>query len=273
MSLAKSSKKRKEALDELPTTLDDFYFGMVNGIPEEYNEMARKALIWLSYSARPLTLREISEAVLIQPESPYLDLEERFDDDDDILSIFPAGLVKIVRLSDDPTTDDIIAERVREHHGLDPEALHTSAFVDQNGQQRKRKHPSPLVQFAHYSVKEYLVSQRSPERYRVREQPSHPLLAEACFAYLLFAGHREKPEPLKQEIFEKFPLLRYVCGSWTQHMDNLVDGSTERIKEMAIELFRNSTDALSILVLFVNDTGPYFSSSFERAGTNHNQAG
>lgn len=59
----------KEALKALPATLDETYIRMLCGIKEMYYKEAMTLLRWLAYSSRPLTLEELSEAAIIDPDS------------------------------------------------------------------------------------------------------------------------------------------------------------------------------------------------------------
>lgn len=61
-------------LKNLPDTLDETYERMLNGIDEEYKADAFKALMWLAFSRRPLTLREMEEVCIVEPKStPFVD--------------------------------------------------------------------------------------------------------------------------------------------------------------------------------------------------------
>jgi hypothetical protein len=86
-----------------------------------------------------------------------------------------------------------------------------------------------MVQFAHFSVKEYLTSVRiskSPtSSYHMDEVLAQNYLAQVCFAYLIYVGAR-KPE-FTTKIFKDFPLLHYAANCWQYHM--------QLLEEMAME--------------------------------------
>jgi hypothetical protein len=121
----------RKALRDLPKTLDDTYARLFLEIDDGYREEARVALLWLAFSDRPLLLTELAEAIVINPRSdrPF-DPEDRFPDPESVLEIF-SSLVSI--LPNDPQGAVIGRGRVT---------------------------------LAHFSVKEYLVSDR------IREGPA-----------------------------------------------------------------------------------------------------
>lgn len=55
----------EKALNNLPVGLDATYSRMLNNIPHSVSEAALVLLRWLTYSLRPLTLSELSEARII----------------------------------------------------------------------------------------------------------------------------------------------------------------------------------------------------------------
>jgi hypothetical protein len=61
----------REALKNLPKTLDDTYSRVLMSIEEVYRDDAKHALMWLAFSERPLQLKELAEAMIINPHAPF----------------------------------------------------------------------------------------------------------------------------------------------------------------------------------------------------------
>jgi predicted transcriptional regulator len=78
LSTLRSRAKRREAIQVLPKTLDDFYHRLLEDIDDNNRDILKKALIWLLLSARPLTVAELAEAVIVSPTRPFFDPDERF---------------------------------------------------------------------------------------------------------------------------------------------------------------------------------------------------
>jgi len=85
------------------------------------------------------------------------------------------------------------------------------AIVDVDG--------SPVIQFSHFSVKEFLISARLAEssdtilrRYHITLTRSHTLAAAACLGMLL---HLDKN--ITRVDLEKFPLAKYAAEHWVDH--------------------------------------------------------
>ena len=77
---------------------------------------------------------------------------------------------------------------------------------------------SRIVQFSHYSVKEYLMSERLGESnseatyYHIQLEPAHTILAQACLGVLLQLGHG-----VDHDSIQDFPLARYAAQYWVKH--------------------------------------------------------
>ena len=90
------------------------------------------------------------------------------------------------------------------------------AIVDDNTylyiSQRCRRQ---VVQFSHFSVKEFLLSNRltsSISRYRIHPAPAHTILTQACIGFLLHLD-----EDIDEESVKRFPLADYAARNWVEH--------------------------------------------------------
>jgi ankyrin repeat protein len=77
---------------------------------------------------------------------------------------------------------------------------------------------SPVIQFSHFSVKEYLTSSRIAEgcvsRYYIPLEPAHLLVTRACLSFLL-----QLDEHVTKTSIEEFPLARYAGRYWADHAE------------------------------------------------------
>ena len=77
---------------------------------------------------------------------------------------------------------------------------------------------SRIVQFAHFSVKEYLVSSRLAEssrdvsQYHILPEPAHTILAKACLGVLL-----QLDDDVDRDKIKNFPLAFYAAEHWVRH--------------------------------------------------------
>jgi hypothetical protein len=95
-----------------------------------------------------------------------------------------------------------------------------------------------IVQFSHFSVKEYLTSDRlrSSEvgnvcQYHVRLDSSHTILTRACLATLF-----QLDENVDKDRLEPFPLALYAAENWVNHAK--YEGVSSRVQDV-MELFFN----------------------------------
>lgn len=84
----------RQALKTLPETLSASYSGILSRIPLTDWAIARDALLWLSFSAQPLTLEELNEAVILEDGQTTIDDESRLHQQDAVLEIC-RGLIEL----------------------------------------------------------------------------------------------------------------------------------------------------------------------------------
>ena len=197
----------REALSSLPGTLEDTYARILSNIPEKRSQQALKILQWLVYSARPLRIKEVAEVIIVDIKGdPQVDILKRLLEPQDILKI-------------------------------------CSSLVTTTMEETKSPHGT--VRLSHFSVKEYLVSERiqtGPDRarpYSIREIHANVFIAEVCLAYLL---QFDKPNSLTLQTIEEFPLAGYAARYWTEHA-RLAGKDTSAIHLLIMELFLIKKDA------------------------------
>ena len=104
-----------------------------------------------------------------------------------------------------------------------------------------RDSKNPIVRLAHFSVKEYLVSERirtqESQKFWSPEAQSHELIAATCLAYLLHFADRDGSFLYHDK---KYPLLNYACWNWTIHARN-ADSHQGILKELILEFLRRSS--------------------------------
>ena len=195
----------------MPETLDRTYDQILGKVKAEDYQFAAKFLRWLTYSVRPLRLEEIAEVIAIDSNSdPHFDLGKRFEDPSDILEIC-SSLVSV---------EDVEIQR---HHqnkvDIDTDANEDAdSYYDSwsdTGRYRKAE-----IRLAHFSVKEYLVSDRIQHgpafAYSLKEEFSNESIAADCLAYLL---HLIEPDNCRSELtIVEYPLARYAARYWIDHI-------------------------------------------------------
>lgn len=120
------SKEIRNTLLSLPKDLDSTYERILTNIDPSLTNEAMSVLQWLACASRPLFLEELAEARIIRPgDSDPFDEDQRISPLD-ILEVLP-GLTKV-----DPAPDPSTVIKPRRH----------------------------TISLAHFSVKEYLFSER-----------------------------------------------------------------------------------------------------------------
>jgi len=114
---------------------------------------------------------------------------------------------------------------------------------------------SPVVQFAHFSVKEYLTSARLAEtkdtisRFRVSMTAAHTIVAQACLGMLLHLDENITKDRLKE-----FPLAEYAAEHLVAHAQ--FEKVSSEVQDGMKRLFDPGKSHLSVWV-WINDPEPY----------------
>jgi ankyrin repeat protein len=167
-------------LDGLPESLDETYERTLLGIEKEKQEYAHRLFQCLSVAVRPLRVDELAEMLAI-----------RFDDAQSPLYCTDWQL---------EDAQDLVLSACSS----------LIAVVDVDG--------SPVVQFSHFSVKEFLTSDRLSNstkgvaHYHVHPYSAHTTLSQASLCVLLHLGDR-----VDKNSINKFPFAQYAAQHWVDH--------------------------------------------------------
>ena len=123
---------------------------------------------------------------------------------------------------------------------------------------------SRVVQFAHFTVKEFLTSSRFAEkhhsisrRYHISMSPAHTFVAQACLGMIL---HLDKN--VTSRSMTEFPLAQYAAWHWFEHAR--FEGVSQDAVEGMKQLFDRTKPHLSIW-LWIHDPTIHFWKRRERA--------
>ena len=195
----------RQYLNELPETLDETYERILKGINKAQKDNAHRLLQCLTVAVRPLLVEELAELLA-------------FD-----FQVTTSG--GIPTLKEDWRWDD-------HEEAVLSTCSSLITIIPRYG--------TRVVQFSHFSVKEYLTSSRlaqSPHgdvsRFRIDLEPAHTIMAQACLAILLRLDEHAGKMDAKMS-----PLLKYAAEHWVDHaqfgkvsscvrsgMDDLFDSS------------------------------------------------
>ena len=182
-------------LDELPESLDETYERVLREIKKPNRDHARRLLQCLVVAIRPLRVEELAEVLAID-----------FDDRE-----------SIPKLNASWRWED-------QERALLTSCSSLITIVD-TGHSR-------VVQFSHFSVKEYLTSERlasssqDVSRYHISLKAAHTILAQACVSVLLQLDDHGEQDDVKI----KAPLAVYGAKYWVRHAQ--FEDVASRIKGM-----------------------------------------
>jgi len=199
-------------MEELPDSLDETYERMLREIRKPNQGHARRMLQCLVAAVRPLRVAELAEVLAIDfnaEGTQKLNPDWRWEDHEEAVMSTCSNLVMIVDNKDKSEDED---ERKNEDESKDKDE-------SEDGNKDKTE-DSRIVQFSHFSVKEFLMSDRLAEssrevtnsQYHIRLGPAHAILAQACLGVLLRLDNRINRDNIKE-----FPLARYAAQHWVDH--------------------------------------------------------
>jgi ankyrin repeat protein len=190
----------RKTLNELPTTLDETYERTLEGIPKEKMQYAHRLFQCLVAAIRPLRVEELGE-------------------------VFAIGF-----------DQDAVANLMEGWRPENPEEAILSAcstlvaIIDDN-------QGSKIVQFSHFSVKEFLTSDRlrtsevrNIRDYHIPLNAAHTILARACLTVLL-----QLDEDIDKERLATFSLVLYAAQHWFVHFK--YEGVAPLVQDAMEQLF------------------------------------
>ena len=184
----------RRTLDELPESLDETYERVLKEIKKPNREHARRVLQCLVAAIRPLRVEELAEVLAVNFDDedgmPKLNPNWRWKDEEQALLSSCSSLIAIVEADVESDVESGIAPNL-----------------------------SRIVQFSHFSVKEFLTSNRLASsggdisRYHIVLEPAHTILAQACMSVLLQLDDRVEEGDTRNSS----PLARYAAEHWVAH--------------------------------------------------------
>ncbi|ORY14382.1 hypothetical protein BCR34DRAFT_231296 [Clohesyomyces aquaticus] len=217
----------RNALATLPPTLDQTYDRILSAISKEDSEYALRILRWLTFSARPLSIDEVAEVVAIDAKrDPAFDRDEVLEDPLEVLNICSSLVTMAV-----------------------------------DNKYRNRESPRQIVTLAHYSVKEYLVSDRiwtgKAAKYGMRGDVCHDAIAAGSLGYLL---QFQQPQ-LKPDFLRSFNLARYSAEFWSSHAQKR-GNLTKETTQIAVRLCSRESFAYINWIRLWNPDKPWDTPDF-----------
>jgi ankyrin repeat protein len=215
-------------LEELPETLDETYERILRDINKANRAHAHRLLQCLTVAVRPLRVAELAEVLAVD--------------------FGTAACGRTSKLNTDWRWED-------QQHAVLFTCSSLISVVDEDGSQ--------VVQFSHFSVKEFLTSPRlasssaDVSRFHILLQPAHTILGWACLSVLL----RLDEHVDGYNVEDSFPLARYAAEHWVNHAR--FENVSSHIREEMEYLFDPDKPYFAVwLQVYDIDTKPPYSSPF-----------
>ena len=212
----------RSILEELPDSLDETYERILREIKKPNRGHAHQLLQCLVAAVRPLRVEELAEVLA-----------------------FDFSAEGIPKLN--------LGWRWEDQEEAVMSACSSLVIIVKNGDSR-------IVQFSHFSVKEFLTARRLAEpirdvsHYHIRLEAAHTVLAHACLGVLLRLDDHVDRDKIKN-----FPLARYAAQYWPTHAR--FENASSRIKDGMACLFDADKPHFATWLWVYNEDRPYRSMS------------
>ena len=208
----------------MPRTLEETYERILLNINEEYCSDAIKVLQWLAFSARPVTLVEVAEALAVDftDTIPRFDPDQRMPDPQDILFICSSLVSTSSQIAS-------ISRTVYATNGGD---------ADDQGEFTLE---TEELRLAHFSVKEYLIGvhiqNSTVSQYGFNGKIANRHIAQTCLAYLF---QFDKMDSFQLQPPTYFPLAHYGAEFWMTHCKSQSEDTQipDTVEQMIVHLFQ-----------------------------------
>ena len=215
----------RRTLKELPESLDETYERILKEIKKPNRAHAQRVLQCLVIAIRPLRVAELAEVLAVD-----------FEDGEGIPSLKPDWRWEEEELALLSACSSLIA-------------------IVQAGDSR-------VVQFSHFSVKEFLISSRlatssrEVSNYHIELEPAHTVLGQACLGILL-----QIQDGVEGCTFKDHPLAGYAAKYWMTHAQ--FGEVSSRLRKGMEYLFDVNKSHFKIwLTLCDIDTSPKYGETF-----------
>ncbi|KAF8855910.1 hypothetical protein BDZ45DRAFT_692164 [Acephala macrosclerotiorum] len=207
----------EKALLNLPVGLEETYNrALINWNADSF-EWGRtiRALNWLAFSFEPLTLSQLAEAMIIDPrDDPPFDKEGRLHRPENLLHLL-TGLVTVDDDEEEEEEEDQTKDSSNSIRLASAPSVLDEDYQDEDGSSAETSDGSAadgvptqdnrIVRFAHFSVKEYLISDRIEAVFPHISKPVLPTALEtgSLWTYQLSSiaqwrctFHSKNPKPM-----------------------------------------------------------------------------
>lgn len=217
----------RKSLATLPQTLDETYDRILTAISEQDREFAIRILQWLTFSARPMLVEEIAEVVADVARDPAFDRDEVLEDPLEALNICSSLIM-----------------------------------ITTNKAEGRTKSAQRIIALAHYSVQEYLVSDRikrgPAKRYNMHAAQCHGMMVDSCLKYLLQLQH-----PFSIKFIRTSVLAVYTAKFWSSHLRQTGE-DMERLSQSAMGLLSTENPAYLTWIQLYDPESPRAQSDLNR---------
>lgn len=196
----------RDALKDLPEDLDATYNRILSSIPKRDHKDAVAALQLLAVSNCAISVADVAEAVVVDPDSCFFDPNDRLPDHFDIVDILSSLVTCSSRLIP-----------MRNNKALSDASRYAGAEL------------ATEIRLAHYSVKEYIMSNRIRQGkescFYISQYEAQKSVAEMCLTYLL---QFDQLDFASRDTIRDYPFSLYAAEYWFQHAKAAYDSPNHR---------------------------------------------
>ncbi|KAI1821320.1 hypothetical protein F4861DRAFT_477153 [Xylaria intraflava] len=212
-------KQAKTLVNKTPSEIYSAYQAELDRILDPKNSNANRAIMilkWILYAARPLTIREMTEALAVT-----------FNEDPEI---YPR----------DDLPYEFEEEAVNEKYVQNCIRMPCGSFIELRKGDEDTSTDQRTIHFVHFSVKEFLQT-RNTYTFQVSnpifglsaENTEHNWIATLCLQYMCYREFEDVSFPDKPNFFHTYPFFSYTAVNWQVHYARGREGNDNMSSETA----------------------------------------
>ncbi|VUC25834.1 unnamed protein product [Clonostachys rosea] len=285
----KNKKQLERSINESPIELSELYerdWQIIQEFEQSDRERAVSLLRWAAFALRPLTVGEITEAVIIEDgckDFPLDELPDIINEEyvEDSISRLCGSLVEIRENTGDVTdwndtksdsdhtdsdwgnTDSDSENTDSDDTALNETPSNNDGMLSKNNDEGDcNSFSSMILCIAHFSVRQFLLFKLAKPGANIaantnltvsHEQAQHAWLARSCIQYISFLPFRDVPaSPEETERKIGTQLQDYAARNWHRHV-NLAEVGSSGLETAVSDFFVRPTEALSWWVKWHED--------------------
>ncbi|KAL0262556.1 hypothetical protein SLS55_001524 [Diplodia seriata] len=259
----KSTRQMMNAIRQVPQRLEDLYGSLLHGEDQEDMDQTIKLFQWVLFSARPLSMRELREALALDASMEFKSITaarashayvEREEDMPLVIKNLSKGLMQVIPLHQHDGIEMIGQGRVEFIHQSVVDHLNNGGLDDLERPGRWTAASRGHYQLSRSCIKYLRMDEIESNIFTLQHQQQLQLEGSTVWKHK-FSGHSTSNVSLNQaETFSsEYPLSEYAQEFWLYHVTKINKDEIEKLDLLSLFPWQHETDTLPPILAMQSD--------------------